>query len=199
MNALSVIGLVFGGILALLGCLMLLPVYFRVCYCDTLSLSLQVGFIKKTFRLGRKEIPAHDETPPPERAKKPSPPKKTADIKEFLIILKETVGDLYTGVKKHIRLKTFTLKLNVGGEDPAKTAIYYGVISGAAAGVWRLANEINDSSGGKAKIDFEVKPDFIAESTDVYADIILGTYVWRTVLILSKLLKGYNRFKEIST
>lgn len=173
---------IIGGILLFFLFLLLCPIKIRLSYCQNFKAELQYLFFKfsvfdssekkKHKKKAKKEEKAEVSPKKEEKAKR----KKLKDIqvKELLSVIKETISALYKKFSKHLYLKKAVLKISVASDDPAKTGVLYGGVCAAAAPLHTLLSSIKHRSRKEKTIDFTVEPDFLAEKTDVYADITLS-------------------------
>lgn len=181
----------------------------------TRRLHIGVGFIEKPFVFVRilifklslpleKAPEAHDQPkekqPQKEvkekKKKKPKEPlpKKTAS--EYIEIFTDALKDIVHKLKKYLYLEKYILKVNIATDDAAKTAILYGATSGAAGSLWVLINSIKRRTKKRGAIYSEVKPDFISETMDFYADIEISIRLWQILALGTTALGVYNKLKK---
>lgn len=120
----------------------------------------------------------------------------TYTLKEQLSVIKTLLVMLYQRLGKKLRLENYTVKVSVGTEDPAETALLYGSISGMLASLLKVAEGIpNRKKGGK--IYSECKPDFISEETDVLVDIGVSATLWRIIVAVIPIYKVWTENEEM--
>ena len=188
------------GILLLLAGLLLVKISFRISWCNDLLIAIKIGFYKKEYLLFSKK----EETEEAEEIKEVKYIKKEEEaekvkIKEIIPVIKETVSELYSKTKKHIRLDRYIVKITVATEDPAVTGVLYGAVAGSAASLLRFVEGIKNKTKKQGELYTEVKPDFISEKPDIFIDIVLSTRVWRGLSMAYSLSKGYNKYKQLKT
>ena len=95
-----------------------------------------------------------------------------------------------------MRVKLARIHITVATSDAAKTAILYGVVSGAAACLVDLLDEITNLSRIK-KSSIIIEPDFVSEKSNISINITLSISVFGALRTLVKTLFRYIRLKYI--
>lgn len=196
MTALYVIAALLA--LLLLTALIRIRLYFSY-YGDGPLLCIRVLFFKFSMPLGGFSAEGHKQAEKePEEAKGEKRGKKTSaeSVKEGVSVIKDAVFDLCGKFKRYIRLERYVLKISVGTDDPAKTAVIYGALSGVAAALHSLALSLKAPPFKKAEVFTEYRPDFYADRTYAAVDIGFSLRVWQTVSCLIAGAKYLTRFKK---
>ena len=123
-------------------------------------------------------------------------PKKT--VGEYITIFTDALKELVHKLKKYLFLEKYIIKADIGTDDAAKTAILYGAASNAAAQLWMLVCSLKRRTRNPKLIYTEIKPDFIAEQTDFYADIELSIRLWQILSLGMTALGVYKKLKSDS-
>lgn len=96
---------------------------------------------------------------------------KLKDLKYVLTTVKSLVTRLFTRFKGYLRLERYILKINLATDDPAKTALLYGGLSGVVGSLHALAEGARRRSPKASDIYTEYKPDFYGDKTDIELEI----------------------------
>ena len=123
-------------------------------------------------------------------------PKKA--VGEYITIFTDALKELVHKLKKYLFLERYIIKADIGTDDAAKTAILYGAASNAAAQLWMLVCSLKRRTRNPKLIYTEIKPDFIAEQTDFYADIELSIRLWQKLSLGMTALGVYKKLKSDS-
>ncbi len=196
MTALYVISALLA--LLLLISLIRIRLYFSY-YGDGPMLCIRVLFFKLSVPLGglsaeghKQAKKGHEGAKGEKRAKKAS----AESVREGVSVIKDAVFDLCGKFKRYIRLEKYVLKISVGTDDPAKTAVVYGALSGAAAALHSLALSLKTPPFKKAEVFTEYRPDFYADRTYAAVDIGFSLRVWQALACLAAGVKYIGRFKK---
>lgn len=171
-------------------------------FCEKPSVFIKILFLKLAVPSEKpkqaKEEPKEEQVGKPEKEKpqkeKAPLPKKTVPeyIEIFTDALKEIVGKL----KKYLYLEKYILKVDIGTEDAAQTALIYGATCTAASSLWSLVCSLKRRTKKPSLIQTEIKPDFISEKTDFYADIVISIRIWQVLSLGMTALGVYNKLKK---
>lgn len=123
-------------------------------------------------------------------------PKKA--VGEYITIFTDALKELVHKLKKYLFLEKYIIKADIGTDDAAKTAILYGAASNAAAQLWMLVCSLKRRTRNPKLIYTEIKPDFITEQTDFYADIELSIRLWQILSLGMTALGVYKKLKSDS-
>ena len=123
-------------------------------------------------------------------------PKKA--VGEYITIFTDALKELVHKLKKYLFLEKYIIKADIGTDDAAKTAILYDAASNAAAQLWMLVCSLKRRTRNPKLIYTEIKPDFIAEQTDFYADIELSIRLWQILSLGMTALGVYKKLKSDS-
>ena len=93
------------------------------------------------------------------------------DLGAVLEFLRNLVTKCLTRFKSYLKLEKYLLKINLATDDPAKTAILYGGLSGVVSGLHGLAEGAKKRSRKETTVYTEYKPDFYSTKTDIEVEI----------------------------
>ena len=197
---------IIGGVLLFFVWLFTRKLHIGAGFADDPFLYVRILFLK--LRLPPEKA-AHTEENPKEQTTEKGRKKKAKKEKEKAALPKKAVGEYITiftdalkelvhKLKRYLFLEKYIIKADIGTDDAAKTAILYGAASNAAAQLWMLVCSLKRRTRNPKLIYTEIKPDFIAEQTDFYADIELSIRLWQ-ILSLGMTARGvYKKLKSDS-
>lgn len=197
---------IIGGVLLFFVWLFTRKLHIGAGFADNPFLYVRILFLK--LRLPPEKA-AHTEENPKEQTTEKGRKKKAKKEKEKAALPKKTVGEYITiftdalkelvhKLKKYLFLEKYIIKADIGTDDAAKTAILYGAASNAAAQLWMLVCSLKRRTRNPKLIYTEIKPDFIAEQTDFYADIELSIRLWQILSLGMTALGVYKKLKSDS-
>lgn len=180
------------GIIALFCLFLFVRAKVNVVWCNDLFVRVGLGFLSYEFALSdfkKKESPKEEkpaeQAPKKKKAKKkkkekPKKDKPKTPFTEQLRFFYDIAVAVYKHFGKKVRIDRYVLKVSVGTDDAAQTAILYGAISGVMANLTALILKFNHKKN--ARIYSECKPDFLSESMDIYVDIGASVMLWNIVI-----------------
>lgn len=176
---------IIGGILLFFALLLLLRIgVLFCCYNKKPQFVLSIGGIKLRFDMDdfkkQAEEQAEEQAEQKETKKKEKKPKEKKAVLDILRIIKDGAARFYEKYKRYARLDRYMLKINLGTDDPAKTAVLYGAVAAAAGTLHSFAMSVRKKRGARV-VETEVKPDFIAESTDIAIELGFSLRLWQIV------------------
>lgn len=197
---------IIGGVLLFFVWLFTRKLHIGAGFADDPFLYVRILFLK--LRLPP-EKSAHTEENPKEQTTEKGRKKKAKKEKEKAALPKKAVGEYITiftdalkelvhKLKKYLFLEKYIIKADIATDDAAKTAILYGAASNAAAQLWMLVCSLKRRTRNPKLIYTEIKPDFIAEQTDFYADIELSIRLWQILSLGMTALGVYKKLKSDS-
>lgn len=197
---------IIGGVLLFFVWLFTRKLHIGAGFADDPFLYVRILFLK--LRLPPEKA-AHTEENPKEQTTEKGRKKKAKKEKEKAALPKKAVGEYITiftdalkelvhKLKKYLFLERYIIKADIGTDDAAKTAILYGAASNAAAQLWMLVCSLKRRTRNPKLIYTEIKPDFIAEQTDFYADIELSIRLWQILSLGMTALGVYKKLKSDS-
>lgn len=197
---------IIGGVLLFFVWLFTRKLHIGAGFADDSFLYVRILFLK--LRLPPEKA-AHTEENPKEQTAEKGRKKKAKKEKEKAALPKKAVGEYITiftdalkelvhKLKKYLFLEKYIIKADIGTDDAAKTAILYGAASNAAAQLWMLVCSLKRRTRNPKLIYTEIKPDFIAEQTDFYADIELSIRLWQILSLGMTALGVYKKLKSDS-
>ena len=197
---------IIGGVLLFFVWLFTRTLHIGAGFADDPFLYVRILFLK--LRLPPEKA-AHTEENPKEQTTEKGRKKKAKKEKEKAALPKKAVGEYITiftdalkelvhKLKKYLFLEKYIIKADIGTDDAAKTAILYGAASNAAAQLWMLVCSLKRRTRNPKLIYTEIKPDFIAEQTDFYADIELSIRLWQILSLGMTALGVYKKLKSDS-
>ncbi|MCI5960829.1 MAG: DUF2953 domain-containing protein [Ruminococcus sp.] len=197
---------IIGGVLLFFVWLFTRKLHIGAGFADDPFLYVRILFLK--LRLPPEKA-AHTEENPKEQTTEKGRKKKAKKEKEKAALPKKAVGEYITiftdalkelvhKLKRYLFLEKYIIKADIGTDDAAKTAILYGAASNAAAQLWMLVCSLKRRTRNPKLIYTEIKPDFIAEQTDFYADIELSIRLWQILSLGMTALGVYKKLKSDS-
>ena len=197
---------IIGGVLLFFVWLFTRKLHIGAGFADDPFLYVRILFLK--LRLPPEKA-AHTEENPKEQTTEKGRKKKAKKEKEKAALPKKAVGEYITiftdalkelvhKLKRYLFLEKYIIKADIGTDDAAKTAILYGAASTAAAQLWMLVCSLKRRTRNPKLIYTEIKPDFIAEQTDFYADIELSIRLWQILSLGMTALGVYKKLKSDS-
>lgn len=197
---------IIGGVLLFFVWLFTRKLHIGAGFADNPFLYVRILFLK--LRLPPEKA-AHTEENPKEQTTEKGRKKKAKKEKEKAALPKKAVGEYITiftdalkelvhKLKKYLFLEKYIIKADIGTDDAAKTAILYGAASNAAAQLWMLVCSLKRRTRNPKLIYTEIKPDFIAEQTNFYADIELSIRLWQILSLGMTALGVYKKLKSDS-
>ncbi len=176
---------IVGGILLFVFLLLLLRIgVMLVCYGKAPQLVIRIGPVPITLDLKEigKEAEKQAEKPTKDKKKQKKTKKEEKSAKKSVTEIINTVKDgaerFIRKYKRYARLDRYMLKINLGTDDPAKTALLYGGVSAAAGALHVLAMSVRKKRG-EYTVETEIRPDFLAEKTDIAIEIGFSLRVWQ--------------------
>lgn len=197
---------IIGGVLLFFVWLFTRKLHIGAGFADNPFLYVRILFLKLKLL---PEKAAHTEENPKEQTTEKGRKKKAKKEKEKAALPKKAVGEYITiftdalkelvhKLKKYLFLEKYIIKADIATDDAAKTAILYGAASNAAAQLWMLVCSLKRRTRNPKLIYTEIKPDFIAEQTDFYADIELSIRLWQILSLGMTALGVYKKLKSDS-
>ncbi len=197
---------IIGGVLLFFVWLFTRKLHIGAGFADDPFLYVRILFLKLWLP---PEKAAHTEENPKEQTTEKGRKKKAKKEKEKAALPKKAVGEYITiftdalkelvhKLKKYLFLEKYIIKADIATDDAAKTAILYGAASNAAAQLWMLVCSLKRRTRNPKLIYTEIKPDFIAEQTDFYADIELSIRLWQILSLGMTALGVYKKLKSDS-
>ncbi|MBO4277526.1 MAG: DUF2953 domain-containing protein, partial [Clostridia bacterium] len=98
---------------------------------------------------------------------------------------------------KSAKLEKAYLRCRVATPDPAKTAVLYGAVSGAAGDLFTLLDSLKRRSKKCGAVDFAVEPDFISEEFDLAADVRVSFIPLKLLIAAISGWLGYKKIKRM--
>ena len=205
----KVIGYIFISLLLFILFVCLSRIRLCLTFDGNLRASIKFHFIKFNFYipvLYRPKKSVQDDEyiyTPKEEKTKPQKTKKVKKeeklsfpgIKNALMFFKDAVVDILGTVINSFRLEKLYFKAIVASNDAAKTAEIYGIVCTISASLHQLST--NAKKIKKNAVYIEARPDFLAETIDIYADINISIRIFRLLLIAKKALSAYFGYKKL--
>ncbi len=136
---------------------------------------------KKAAEKAAKEA-AKKGLPPPDDGKKKKKKKEKkkkglADIMELVLVGLSAAGGLFRSFGKHFQIEAKRLKIAVGGEDAASTAIQYGIIVQSVTYLCHLLPTITNFKVKKPE-EIAVTADFLSDKLEMDLHFIFRLRIW---------------------
>ena len=172
---------IIGCIAALLVLLLLASVSVRCRFDDDISVKVGFLFIRKRV------LPTHKPDEEEEKPEEPHPPKKNyvkqmIEEKGVVAALTELAGIAKAllqkagSAAKHIRVKRFDMLVVAASDDPAKTAVEYGVLCGTVFPLLSGFQQLLKWNNKKTSVS--VKSNFCSENPTLLLDMKLKLRLW---------------------
>ncbi len=127
--------------------------------------------------------------PQKEKKKEEKKEKEKPQLSEAIPMIADIVRHLLSKFFGHLRIDVTEIKITVGSDDAAKTAIMFGIINQAAAALFDLLSTITNVKKNR-KNEIAVYADFTAEKTVININLGFSLRVWHIFSIaLSTLFK----------
>ncbi|HOJ47311.1 MAG TPA: DUF2953 domain-containing protein [Bacillota bacterium] len=171
------------GLLILFLLFLIAKLTFSVSYVNDLQVKLKVLFLTFTlYPLEPEEVKKKEKKQ--KKPKKPGhirqkPPTAKPPLKETLLLVKDIVAELIEKSGRYLKLEEYRVKVLVATDDPAKTGILYGAVSGILGSISVMIDRLKRRTHQKNRIYTEVKADFLAEEPEIYIRIALSMRVWQ--------------------
>lgn len=149
---------------------------------------------QKKLKKSKKQKPAKGKSNAKEETPKEKPPLSEA-IPMIADIVKYLLGKFFG----HLRIDVTEIKITVGSDDAAKTAIMFGIINQAAAALFDLLSSITNVKKNR-KNEIAVYADFTSEKTVININLGFSLRIWHVFSIalgtLFRYLKNMLKSKK---
>ena len=102
---------------------------------------------------------------------------QSATLEENLDLIKRVVSFFFSRLFRHLRIDVTRIRIIVGSDEAAKTAITYGIVVQAVAYILALLDKVSNVRG-LARRDVYVDADFLSEETKVDVKIAFSIRLW---------------------
>ncbi len=120
---------------------------------------------------------------------KPKPKKSPSEIVDLVGLVAKLVGTFFGRFSKRLRLDLTRIRITVGGEDAAKTAISYGIVCQGVSALISVLDSITNVSP-KSNRDIVVDANFLSEKTEIDIVLAASLRVWHVFdMLLSVAIK----------
>ena len=194
------------GVFAFLLLLLLLPIKASLVYNGVFEVKIKYLLFKKTlFKAvpGEKAKTAVPKKPKEREKEKEDTSRKDKEelespsVGELVPVASEVFKKVLSRFGKSARLEKAVFKCLVASDDPAKTAVIYGAVSGAAGNLFVLLKSLKRRSKRKGSVDFLVEPDFVAERFELFADVRISAVPLKLLIALLSAWRGYKRIRSL--
>lgn len=142
---------------------------------------------KKKDERSVKKAPPHNENTPPQTVKE-----KIGDILELVTLVLKNVMSPFG---RYLKIEIVKMHVKIGGSDPAKTALTYGIASQGIAYILELLSNVTNVDV-KKKSSVNIYADFLSEKSDADINITLGLRVWHALSLAIKFFMAYLKNKN---
>lgn len=193
---------IIGGLLLLILLLMLLRVGICISYYGgSPMLDIKIGFLRFEDILGGFKPDSDElEIKPKLKTKKNEKKAKKQEspsITDALRVIKTGFFQILRRFKKYARLDTYKVRISLATDDPAKTAVLYGGLSGIVSAMHAFATSVKKRSYREGDIYTEYKPDFYAEKPDIAIEIGISLRVWQILALALTGKQTYDKYKKL--
>ena len=193
-------------ILAVICLVLALRVNINIRYENELTVYLRVLFVRikllpqksKKFNAKKYEekLQKNQDKPSVKLKEKSVADKEKAELGETISIITDTVKVFFKTFSKQLHVKLAKIHIIVATPDAAKTAILYGAVSGAAACLLELLDEITNLDRIKER-SIIIEPDFLAQKSEMIINITLSISILGALLTLIKTFWRFIKLKYI--
>lgn len=117
-------------------------------------------------------------------------------IKNAVEFFAKSIKEIFTKNIKSFRLEKFHFKAVAAGEDAANTAELYGAFCTVGATIHHFASKARGIK--KNAVYVQVTPDFLAQTPDIYSEIIFSIRVWRILFLGNNAYTIWNNYKKLA-
>lgn len=191
---------IIGGILILFLLSLFIKLTIKISYANDLQIKLKILFFTiKIYPLKDKEEKEKEAAEKKKRKlkEKHKPPKPKPALRETFVLLKEFLTEIIEKFGRYARLEEYRVKVLVASDNPAKTGILYGFVSGVLGNLSVLLNRIKRRTRKEGKIYTEAKADFLAEEPELFLSIALSMRIWQMFSMGISASKGLLRYNSL--
>lgn len=197
--------IVIGCIILLIAAFLAIRINVVVSYKDSLCVYARVLFIKiPIYPQKEKKKKKKKEKKPPDKAvekkedeKEEKDEKKVSPVK-ILWQMRESILRLIERFFGYLHFKFIRLKITVGCEDAAKTAIAYGLTTESVAYLIEILNNISNVDISKHS-EIYVKSDFISQKSSFDGKIVLYIRVLPVLKVAFGAIKEFFKARALSS
>ena len=205
MSAGYIVLTVFGSLLLLILLILFSHVRLRVFFNENSSgFRLSWFFIRKKMKIedATRLIEGHtkEEKPEDDKEKEIEPTEESTEKKVPIVWQIERITQLIQRIADRLpgtfTLRTRRIVVTVSTDDAAKTALLYGAVSAAMAGLIEFVDRSVARVKCRCRDDVEVKADFVGGKTKADLDLVLSAQVIGALRILFVFLTSGNGKKK---
>ena len=154
---------------------------------------------KRQDKLNKKALKAKKKQPEPQSAQQEQPKKNKGEkLKEILELIKIVLENVMSPFGKYLKVEIVRMKIRLGTDDSAKTALLYGGVCQLVAYIVELFSNLTNVDV-KKRDSITVIPDFLEGKTDADINITLGLRGWHAVSLAIKFFMGYIKKRNEKT
>ena len=117
-------------------------------------------------------------------------------IKKSIPFFVSSLSNIFGKVVKSFRLEKFHFKAVAASDDSAKTAELYGVLCTAGSAIHQFAT--NAKGIKKHAVYVEITPNFLAQTPDIYCELIFSIRIFRLLLIGKSAYTVWKNYKKLA-
>ncbi len=150
---------------------------------------------KQQEKLAKKSQKNEEKKQLKKQHKEAAPKKKLSEtVTEVLDLVKIVLNDVIPTFGKHLKIEIVKLYIRVSSNDPANTAVTYGVVSQSVAYIVELLSNVTNVDVKKPH-SINVFPDFFSEKSEASINITFGLRVWHALSVGLKFVIGFIKSK----
>ena len=119
---------------------------------------------------------------------------KATQIKDILELIKLIFESVASPFGKYLKVEIVKIYAKIATDDPARTAIIYGLASQSIAYIIEFLSNITNVDV-KRKSSIQVIPDFASSNSEAKINITLGLKGWHALVLATKFFMAYNLHK----
>ena len=119
------------------------------------------------------------------------------NIKENLEMVLALAKKFYHTTHGKVRIRVNKLHIRVAADEAAHTALLYGVVIQIVSAILNYIDQYYAALEHKEG-DISINPDYASSESSADIDITLTAKVWRTILIIIKMVDAYDAEKKIA-
>ncbi len=190
-----VAAIIIGIVLCLLSGILMIPLSIRLTYDEALSVKWQVAWFSFPLYPASKKHKKKEKTQKRGKRKAEASPaptkKKKGSISHYIQLITCILKRIYKKFSGCFTIHVKRFEVVVASEDPAKTAILYGVTTQSVAYLFTILEQLFRVKK-TARAQLSVNPDFLSTDWQIAVDIRLSSRVFSLLRVLIHALFAFR-------